>query len=125
MREDLPEQPAHQVPQIARPHPLHGVASHQLRKDGVYPVAKAAQQHAPFGARVALLGGVGGQKLYAHRRQLFFGPPGRVVVAVPDEQTGGALGEFGDDRELVGVARATEKRATTPGQQTLACTLKP
>ena len=72
VREDLPEQPAHLVPQIARPQPLHGVASHQLRKNGVYPLAKAAQQHAPFRVPIALLGRVvGGHKLYAHRRQLF------------------------------------------------------
>jgi hypothetical protein len=97
VREDLAQQPTHEVPQIARPHPLYGVASHELRKNGVYPVAKATQEGARFGMPIPLLGGVWGQKLYAHRRhQLFFGL-GRMVVAIPDEQTGGALGELGDN----------------------------
>ncbi len=29
--QDLPEQPARQVPQIARPHPLYGVPPHEFR----------------------------------------------------------------------------------------------
>jgi hypothetical protein len=49
VREDLAQQPTHQVPQIPRPHPLYGVASHELRKNGVHPVAEAAQEDAPFG----------------------------------------------------------------------------
>ena len=45
---------------------------------------------------------VGCQQLNAPPGQLFFNL-GRVVVAIPHEQTGGALGEFGENRELVGV----------------------
>jgi hypothetical protein len=104
VREDFAQQPARQMPQIARPHPLHGVASGELRKDGVYPVTKPAEESTPFGIRVELLGGVGGQKLYAHGRQLFFGL-GRVVVAISDEKARGGLGEFGEHGEFVNVGR--------------------
>jgi len=50
-----------------------------------------------------------------------------MVVALSDEEEArSGLGEFGEDRELVGaLSRATEKRVMTPGQQTLMCTLKP
>ena len=102
MREDLPQQSTHQVPQIPRPHPLYGIALHKLRKNGVYSVAKPAEQGAPFGSGISLLGRVGCQQLNAPPGQLFFNL-GRVVVAIPHEQTGGALGEFGENRELVGV----------------------
>jgi hypothetical protein len=80
VREDLAKQSAHQVPQITRPHPLYGVASHKLRKNGVYPVAKTTQQHAPFGSGISLLGGVWGHKLYAHFR-LPGATAGREAVA--------------------------------------------
>jgi hypothetical protein len=113
VREDFTQQAAHQVPQITRPHPLYGVAAHELRKNGVYPVAKTAQPRAPFGRGISFLGGVGGQKLYTHLRQLFFGL-GRVVVAVPDEHTSGPLGEFGDDRELVSVGRSDRNAGDHP-----------
>ena len=53
VREDFTQQPACQVPQIACPHPLYTVASGELRKDRVYPVAK------PGRLRKALLFGVG------------------------------------------------------------------
>jgi hypothetical protein len=65
------------------------------------------------------------QKLYPHLRQLFFGF-GRMVVAASDEQTEGALGEFGQSRELVSLGRSyRQKQILTFGQQTLTCTLNP
>jgi hypothetical protein len=48
-----------------------------------------------------------------------------VAVAIPDEQAGGGLGEFGEHAQLVGVGRSQREASVTPGQQTLACTLKP
>jgi hypothetical protein len=104
VREDFAQQPACQMPQITRPHPLYTVASGELRKDGVYPVTKPAEEGTPFGIGVCLLGGVRGQKRYASPRQLFFGL-GRVVVALSDEKARGGLGEFGEHREFVGVGR--------------------
>ena len=105
VRKDFAQQPACQVPRIACPHSLYGVAPHELRKDGVYPVAKPAEQGTSLGIRVELLGGVRGQKLDAYRRQLLLGLR-RVVVAVPDDQAGGGLDEFGDDAQLVSVGRS-------------------
>ncbi len=123
--QDLPKQPASQVPQILGPHPLYAVASGELRKNGVYPVAKSAEQGTSLGIRVELLGGVRSQQLDTHRRQLLLGFR-RVVVAVCDDQAGGGLDEFGEDAQLVGaLAGAIDRRVTTPGQQTLACILKP
>jgi hypothetical protein len=55
--EDLAHQPALQVPQTARPHPLYGVTSRELRKNGVYPVPKTAPQRAPFWSGISLLDG--------------------------------------------------------------------
>src|SRR5919107_5752746 len=101
------------MPHIACPHPLYGVASHKLRKDGIYPVSKATQEGAPLGTPIALFRGVRSQKLYAHARQLLPGL-GRVVVAIPDEQTGGVLGEFGNDREFVGVGRSHRQTGNNP-----------
>ena len=124
VREDFAQQPAYQMPQITRPHPLYRVASGELRKDGVYPVTQPAEEGAPFEIRVSLLGGVRGQKLYAPLRQLFFSL-GRVVVTVSDEKARGGLGEFGEHGEFVGVGRATDRRVITPGQQTRTCTRKP
>jgi hypothetical protein len=47
VREDFAQQSACQMPQIARPHPLHGVAaSGELRKNGVYAVTKPALRKA-------------------------------------------------------------------------------
>lgn len=40
-------------------------------------------------------------------------------------EAAGRLDEFGNDRKLVCVSRATEKRVMTPGQQTYTCPLKP
>src|SRR5215211_75327 len=102
------------MPRAACPHPLYAVAFAELRKDGVYPVAKPAQEGAPLRGRVLLLGGVRGQKLDAHRRQLLLGL-GRVIVAVPDDQPGGVFDEFGDDRELVDVGRGHRDAGDYPG----------
>jgi len=71
------------VPQITRPHPLYGVASGELGKDGVYPVTKPDEENTPFGIRVSLLGGVQSQKRLK-----------RVVVAVSDEKAQGGLGDL-------------------------------
>jgi hypothetical protein len=43
VREDLPKQPASQVPEVLSPYPLDRVASRKLAEDGVDTVAKAAQ----------------------------------------------------------------------------------
>jgi hypothetical protein len=49
-----------------------------------------------------------------------------MVVAASDEQTEGALGEFGQSRELVSLGRSyRQKQILTFGQQTLTCTLNP
>ncbi len=48
--EDLPKQPTGQVLKVFGPHSLEGVSSGELRKDGVDPVAQAAQEGAPLGA---------------------------------------------------------------------------
>jgi len=34
-----------------------------------------------------------------------------MVVAIPDDETGGTLGEFGDDRELMGIGRGHRQTA--------------
>jgi hypothetical protein len=104
MREDFPQQPACQMPQVTCPHPLYTVASGELGKDGVYPVTKPAEDGTPFGMRVSLLGGVWCQKLYAHTRQIFFGL-WRMVVSISDEQTGSSLDDLRHDGKLVGVSR--------------------
>jgi hypothetical protein len=62
---------------------------------------------------ISSFGGVRGQKLYAHLRQLFFGLR-RVVVAISDEKARGRLGEFGEYRELVGVGRGYRKAGDEP-----------
>jgi len=53
--QDLPKQPACQVPEVLGPHPLYGVAPRQLAENCVDPVVKAAQEGAPFGGRIELL----------------------------------------------------------------------
>jgi hypothetical protein len=115
VREDLAHhQPTSKMPEVTRPHPLYTVAFGQLRKDGVDPVAKTAEQSTPLRSGISLFfGGVRGQKLYAHLRQLFFGL-GRVVVAVSDKKAAGALGEFGEHRELVGVSRGYREAGDEP-----------
>jgi hypothetical protein len=113
VREHLAHQPAHQVPQITCPHPLCGVALGELAKNGVYPVAKTAQQGTPSGSRISLLGGVWGQKLHAHRHKLFF-CFGRVVVAVSYDHPRGKLGKFWKHGELMGVGRGHREAGDHP-----------
>ena len=50
--QNLPEQPARQMPQIARPHPLDGVSFHDLREDSVDAAAKPAPWRAPIRMRI-------------------------------------------------------------------------
>jgi hypothetical protein len=103
--EDFSQQPTAKVPEVARPHPLYGVTSRKLAENGVDAVAKAAQEGTLSRSGISFLGGVRSQKLYTHRRQLLLGLR-RMVVAVPDDQAGGGLDEFGEDRELVDVGRS-------------------
>jgi hypothetical protein len=105
VREDFAKQPTCQMPEVFCPHPLYGVTSGQLRKDGIYPVAKTAQQSALFGVGISFLGGVGSQELNRHARQLFL-RFGRVVVAVTDDDPGGKLDEFGEQMEFMSVGRS-------------------
>lgn len=109
VRENLPEQPARQVPHIARPHSLYAVASGELTENGVYAVAKPAQEGA-FGMRISVLGGVWGQKLYTHTCQFFFGL-WRMVVAISNEQPGSSLDNLRHDRKLVGVGGSHREAA--------------
>ena len=124
VREDLAQHSACQMPEVARPHLLYGVALRELRKNGVDPVAKPAEEGALFRGRVSLLGAIRGQKLHTNARQFL---PGlwRMVVAVSDDQAGSSLDNLREHAKLVGVGRGTQKRVITPGQQTLTCTLKP
>src|SRR5215207_1470936 len=114
MREDFAQQPADEVPHVARPHPLHGVALHQLRENGVYPVAKTAQERAPLGVRIALFGLVGGRQLDAPPGQLL-PDQRRPVVAVPDHHTPGMLDQLGQYRKLVDVGWSYRKAADESG----------
>jgi hypothetical protein len=103
MAQHLPKQPARQMPQVARPHPLYGVALCKLREDGVYPVAKTAQECASFGVGISFLGGIWGQKPYAHTRQVFCGLWRMVVAVSYNDDPGGKLDELRHGGELVGV----------------------
>jgi hypothetical protein len=104
VREDLAQQPACQVPEVLGPHPLYAVASCELRKDGVDPVAKPAEEGALFRGRVSLLGAIRGQKLHTNARQFL---PGlwRMVVAVSDDQAGSSLDNLREHGKLVGIGR--------------------
>jgi hypothetical protein len=102
--ENLAQQPAGQVPKVLGPHPLYAVAPCELAEDGVDPVAKAAQEGAPFGGRIELLAPVRRDELdaYTTPRQLFLRFR-RPVIAVPDSDPTGGIEEFRYDRKLVGV----------------------
>ena len=106
VREDFAQHSACQMPQIARPHPLYAVALHKLREDGIYAVAKPAQQSAFLRSRISLLGGVRSHKLYAHRAQELFLCLGRVIVAIPDHDAAGTFDDLGQHRELMSVGRS-------------------
>ena len=101
--EDLPQKPAGQVPKIVGPHSLEGVSSGELRRDGVNPVAQAAQQRAPLRGRIALFGAVGCQQRDAHAPLELFPPLRRPVIAIPNGEAASALKEFGEHGKLVGV----------------------
>jgi hypothetical protein len=111
--QDLPQQPAAQMPRIVGPYPLYGVALCELRKDGVDPVAKAAQIGALLWGGVPLLGGVRSKEFYAHSRQLFLGV-GRVVIAVSDEKAKGSLTEFGEHGKFVDVGGGHREASDEP-----------
>src|SRR5829696_3321286 len=119
VREDFAHQPACQMPEVARPHLLYAIALCELAENGIYPVAKPTEESALFRRRVSLLGGIRGQKLNTHTRQLLLGL-GRVVVAISDEKARGGLDKLGDYRELVGVGQShrqtgDDARPTDPG----------
>jgi hypothetical protein len=125
VREYFAQQPARQMPEVLGPHLLYAIALRELRKNGVYAVAKPTEEGALFGMRVSPLGGGRGQKLHTDARQLL---PGlrRVVVAVCDDQPGGKLGKFRKHGELMGVGRGHRDAADHPGPaETLTCTRKP
>ena len=125
MREHLAQQPAEEVPHVARPHPLHAVALCELAENGVYPVTKPAEEGALFGSGVSFVGGIGSQEFHTQTRQLLCGL-GRMVVAVSDEKAGGELGNLLQEHaELVDVCRSHPDAVMTPAQQILTCTLKP
>src|SRR5215213_2716451 len=113
VREDFAHQPTCQMPEVARPHLLYAIALCELAENGIYPVAKPTEESALFRRRVSLLGGIRGQKLNTHTRQLLLGL-GRVVVAISDEKARGGLDKLGDYRELVGVGRSYRDAADHP-----------
>jgi hypothetical protein len=86
--EDLPQQPAGQVPEVTRSHLLYGVTLCELRKDDVDAVAQRAQIGASLRVGISLLGAVGCEKLYALTSNQPFLGLGRVVVAVSDGSRG-------------------------------------
>jgi hypothetical protein len=111
--QDITKQTACQVPQVARPYALYGVALCELRIDGVDPVAKTAQEGASFGVGIALLGLVGGRKLDAPPSQ-FLPNWGRPVVAIPNHHASGTLDQPGHYRKLVGIGRSYREAGYEP-----------
>src|SRR5688572_30114499 len=103
MTQHLPQQPTRQMPEVARPHPLYRVASHELRKDRIDAVAKTAQIGALSRGRISFLRGVWSQKLYAHLSQQLLLHFWRIVVAIPNEHTRGSLGDLRQHGKLVGI----------------------
>jgi hypothetical protein len=113
VREDLAQQSACQMPQITRPHLLYAIALGELRKNGVYPVAKPTEQGALFWGRVSLLGGIRGQKLHTNARQFLAGL-WRMVVAVCDDQPRSSLDNLWEHAKLVDVGRGYRDAADHP-----------
>jgi hypothetical protein len=113
VREDLPKQPAGQVPEVLSPYPLYGVASRKLAKDSVDTVAKAAQIGALLWDGVPFLGGVRSKEFGAHSRQLFLGL-GRVVIALPDHDAVDTLDDLRHDGKLVDVGRGYREASDEP-----------
>ena len=112
--QDLSEQPASQVPEVLGPHPLYGVASRKLAEDGVDPVAKAAQEGAPFGSRIERLASVRRDEFDAYTLRQLSLHFRRPVIAVPDGDTAGGIQEFRYDRKLVGVRRGHREACDEP-----------
>ena len=104
VREDLPQQPAGQVPDVLGPHPLYGIPLRELREDGVDALTKATQEGLPFGGTVALLAPVGREQFDAPPGHLFL-RFGRMVVAVSDGEPSGGLDELRQHGKLVGIGR--------------------
>ncbi len=106
MAEDLPQQPAGQVPKVLSPHPLYAVALCELREDGVDAVAKVAEEGTSFGSGSLLLEEYGARSSMPirHSSSLVFG---RVVVAVPDDDGGASRG-------LVINPQAARRKALSP-----------
>jgi hypothetical protein len=115
VREDLAQQPACQVPEVLGPHPLYAVASCELRKDGVDPVAKPAEEGTPSGRGIALLAAVRREELDAPAPRQLFPRLRRVVVTVPDGDPASELQEFGHDRKLMGVGRSHREAGDNTG----------
>jgi hypothetical protein len=55
VREDFAQQSACQMPEVARPHLLYGIALCELRKNGVYAVTKPTEKGALFRGRVSFV----------------------------------------------------------------------
>jgi hypothetical protein len=114
--QDLPQQPSGQMPEVPGPYPLYVIAPRQLRENGVDAVTKAAEEGAPLGIGVVLLGAVGRQKLYAFCCGQLFPLLGRPVVAIPDgEPAPSGLDELGQHGKLVGVGRGYREAGDHPG----------
>src|SRR5215211_3858 len=92
------------MPEVSYPHPLDGVTSRELTENSVDAVAKTAQERASPRSRIPFLGGVWSHKLYTHPRQIFRRLR-RMVVAIPDEQARGGLGDLRHHSKLVDVGR--------------------
>ena len=107
--EDLTEQPAGQVPEVSGPHLLYGVATCELAEDGVDPVAKAAQEGAPFGGRIELLAPVRRDEFEACTLRQLLLRFRRPIIAVLDGDPTSGIEEFRYDRKLVGVRAGPER----------------
>jgi|SRR5215213_7292202 len=110
VREDFAQQPAGEVPQVARPHSLYGVTLRELAEEGVYPVTKPAKESALSGSGVSLLGGMRSEKLHAHTRQLLPALRGVVVLRSPTISPEVPWVICGSTQSSWALAGATDKR---------------
>jgi hypothetical protein len=99
-RENFAQQPTRQMPAVMSPHALDAVATSELRENGVDAVAKTAQIGALSRMRVISFVSVWCHEFDALPIQILYCLR-RAVVAVSDHDAGGALEEFGDDREFM------------------------
>jgi hypothetical protein len=115
VREDFAQQSTSKVPEVACPDPLYGITFGELRKDGVYPVAKPTEEGAPFWVGISFLGGVRSQKLHTNAGQLL---PGlwRMVVAISYEKARSSLGDLWEHAKLMGIGRGHRDAADHPRQ---------